>query len=149
MKYVYIAQLNEHYKIGFSGNPSRRVKELIPTKFPIPYNVELVCKGLSDKPHHIERYLHWKFASVRVNGEWFRLNETQLAEAHEIILSGEAPPIPVEPKPEREPMSLDDIRAVQAILGARGGKKKSAAQSKARARKVRDANRKPLPKPAA
>jgi len=70
---VYIIQLGETdiYKIGFSIDPQKRIKQL-QRKSPIPLN--LLWWNFGHDYKSIEKYLHHRFREQRVQGEWFQLS---------------------------------------------------------------------------
>lgn len=77
---VYIIySTSGHYKIGISGQPRKRLKELQRTQGPYKYSLEFywVCNS-RDEASFIEKYLHRAFRKQRVNGEWFELSPGDL-----------------------------------------------------------------------
>lgn len=76
VKYIYVikeSDSTEIVKIGFSGNPERRLKQL-QTGHPKPldlYHKEEVNPGLVKA---LERVIHRTLAHKRKNGEWFALS---------------------------------------------------------------------------
>lgn len=80
MKYVYLIQLEgtDVYKIGFSKNPKQRVKSLQTAN---PYKLILVDSYLTKRANVLEKTLHRRFASYKVDenlyklkGEFFQLD---------------------------------------------------------------------------
>jgi len=80
MKYVYLIKLEEIdiYKIGFSKNPKNRIKGLQTAN---PYELVLIESYLSDRANILEKTLHRRFASFKVDeneyklkGEFFKLD---------------------------------------------------------------------------
>jgi hypothetical protein len=70
--YVYLIQsVTGHHKIGRSVNPHNRLKTF---GVLLPFEIEYIALIKSDDHIGLERYLHDKFASQRVNGEWFNLD---------------------------------------------------------------------------
>lgn len=76
-KYVYLLNIQgtDFYKIGFSKNPEKRVKELQTAS---PLKIVLICKYLSKRATRIEKILHRINSSKKINeiegelnGEWF------------------------------------------------------------------------------
>lgn len=81
-QYVYLLHTEHSVKIGRSFTPERRTSHLS-TKVPFKvlkidiYNVENMSKE--------EAFLHRKYKTNRLNGEWFNLNDTQLIEIDEYL----------------------------------------------------------------
>jgi hypothetical protein len=65
---VYFVGSDEVVKIGYTTNFSSRYKAL-KTSSPVPLKVYLVLPGARDD----EQEFHEEFSSLRVSGEWFRL----------------------------------------------------------------------------
>lgn len=73
--YVYlIRSASGHYKIGHSQNPNGRVAALS-----TPFDLELIHVMPSNDPRWGESMLHRHFASKRVRGEWFMLDQQDVA----------------------------------------------------------------------
>lgn len=68
--YVYIIGNieKEFCKIGFSKNPSERIKSI---QTGCPYEVKLLCYYKGDMI--TEKRLHEKYKDLRLHGEWFKL----------------------------------------------------------------------------
>ena len=58
------------FKIGRTNNPDNRLKTF---NVKLPFEVEYICTIKTDDMFKLERELHFKFASKRLNGEWFKL----------------------------------------------------------------------------
>lgn len=80
MRYVYLIQLEgtDVYKIGFSKNPKQRIKSLQTAN---PYKLVLIDLYKTKRYTQIEKNLHRRFASYKVDedeyklqGEFFQLN---------------------------------------------------------------------------
>jgi hypothetical protein len=73
--WVYLIQdtFTGYYKIGFTGDPLRRLKELRTQKtlLPVPSDFLLVEAWQADKSN--EKELHTYFAANNIRGEWFEL----------------------------------------------------------------------------
>src|SRR5690242_18538642 len=70
--YVYLLQSPKGaYKIGKSVNPKSRFQTF---KLSLPFEVEYVCVIQTNRMSDLERELHERFASKKINGEWFDLS---------------------------------------------------------------------------
>lgn len=69
--YVYLFQCGDLYKIGTSTDVEMRLKAV---RKRAPGTV-LLHSVLSDDPYRAEKFLHLKFGSERVTGEWFELSQ--------------------------------------------------------------------------
>lgn len=65
--YVYLFKCANKYKIGYSKNVERRLKEL-DTR---PFKLEFIWKVYSDKAYDIEQELHKRLEAYREIGEWY------------------------------------------------------------------------------
>lgn len=73
--YVYLFECGGKYKIGFSKDPNRRLKEL--DKRPFKLNLVARSKQTSNA-YDIEQDLHSKLQKYRINGEWYQLDDQLL-----------------------------------------------------------------------
>lgn len=73
--FVYLAKSNRYFKIGRSNSVGRREYELA---IQLPEKLAVIHKIKTDDPEGIEAYWHNRFASKRVNGEWFQLSPTEV-----------------------------------------------------------------------
>lgn len=74
--YVYLFRADTGvYKIGSSKDPSARLQSL----GTMPFGLELLHQMPSNDPHWVERMLHKRFGPKRVRGEWFALDEREVA----------------------------------------------------------------------
>ena len=75
--YVYLISGGGYHKIGMTSRKTRRLYEL---RAILPFDVDLVhavaCRDMAAS----ERYWHTRFAEQRIRGEWFQLNDTDVAE---------------------------------------------------------------------
>jgi predicted GIY-YIG superfamily endonuclease len=68
--YVYFIKCGEYYKIGYSKDAERRVKELDNR----PYKVELIyVSALTPYAYKIEQKIHEWLEEYKINGEWYDL----------------------------------------------------------------------------
>jgi hypothetical protein len=74
--YVYLIQSpTGAYKIGRTKHPEQRMKTF---GVQLPFEVEFLCMIETTKMRLLERELHEKFESKRVNGEWFALEPSDV-----------------------------------------------------------------------
>lgn len=77
--YVYlISDQQGHYKIGKANNISRRLFQL---KTQPPFKLSLLESAWHPRPLLLERKLHNQFRDLRLNGEWFDLDDSTLNDA--------------------------------------------------------------------
>ncbi|MCH9002879.1 MAG: GIY-YIG nuclease family protein [Planctomycetes bacterium] len=76
MGFVYLMKFQQLYKIGRSNATGRRERELA---IQFPDQTKMVHTIKIDGPVGIERYWHQRFESKRGNGEWFKLDRTDVA----------------------------------------------------------------------
>jgi len=71
-----------YYKIGRTVNPDNRI-----TTFAVklPFDVDYICVIETPDMYGLERELHQRFASKRVNGEWFALNDDDVAHIKSLV----------------------------------------------------------------
>lgn len=78
--YVYIIQdveVSGRYKIGHTAHPKHRILNF---GVQLPFKIELVHIILTDDAARLERWLHQRFSDCRRGGEWFELNDAQVAD---------------------------------------------------------------------
>lgn len=74
--YVYFIQsTNKLVKIGVTNNLSARLKQL---QTGSPGKLKLLGSIKTNDPYKLEKRLHNKYKNMRVNGEWFNVNEMQV-----------------------------------------------------------------------
>lgn len=76
--YVYImwAKDSPYYKIGKTSNPHRRLGQIAPK---MPFTTEIACVIKTDNMTVLERHMHECYEPYRVNGEWFLLDQSDVA----------------------------------------------------------------------
>lgn len=80
--YVYLLECGGKFKVGFSNNVERRMRQL-DTR---PFKLNLVVKSefLSDA-YDREQELHEDFEGSRIEGEWYDFTKEELAYVIEVI----------------------------------------------------------------
>lgn len=73
--YVYLLRSGVHYKIGRSNDPGRRAYEV---RLVMPEPVTEVHRIETDDPAGVEAYWHRRFADRRAEGEWFKLDKSDV-----------------------------------------------------------------------
>ena len=73
---VYLLKAGPFYKIGKTTDFDRRLQQI---KLHLPYSVEVVHTISALDITVIELFWHKKFAHWRANGEWFTLNDAEVA----------------------------------------------------------------------
>jgi len=73
--YIYILKGGDYYKIGLSKNVDQRITQISPA---MPFEVEIIHIILAEDMYKAEKYLHRIFAEKRANGEWFRLDTSDV-----------------------------------------------------------------------
>lgn len=73
--YVYLMHCGPYYKIGRSIDPDKRLEQLA---IQLPYKPQLVHSIASNTPAWTEQFFHTYFATKRMNGEWFKLDEADV-----------------------------------------------------------------------
>jgi hypothetical protein len=71
---IYVIRAGHYYKIGKAKNAKERVRRL---RLPFKEKIVLIA-DVADR-HATERALHKQFAHKRVNGEWFRLSNSDVS----------------------------------------------------------------------
>lgn len=75
--YIYLLQsVSGAYKIGRSKDPDDRLRTF---EVKLPFEVEYVCTVETANMYELERALHKQFDHKRINGEWFRLEDKDIA----------------------------------------------------------------------
>lgn len=72
--YVYLLSAlhdSSLYKIGRTNNPNNRLHTF---SVKLPFAVEYLCVIQTDDMYLLERQLHGKYSSKRLEGEWFKLD---------------------------------------------------------------------------
>lgn len=75
--YVYVIQHDGLHKIGRTKNPDRRIEKELQPRLPREVTVVHIIKA--ENMFELESALHDRFADKRLNGEWFELDEGDIA----------------------------------------------------------------------
>jgi hypothetical protein len=79
--YVYVIKSPYGVKIGCSIEPEKRAKAIDAS---VPFNTSIVAIIPCEDMYLVENRLHREFKPKRIKGEWFSLNENDLAEIDNI-----------------------------------------------------------------
>lgn len=83
--FVYLIQSpTGSYKIGRTKDPDDRLKTF---SVKLPFEVDYVCTIETGDMYQLERELHKKYASKRVNGEWFYLEPEDVEDIRGLAVS--------------------------------------------------------------
>ena len=74
---VYMLQAGQHFKIGMTINLDKRLTQI---KLQLPFAATLVHTIKAANPSQAESHWHRRFASLRLNGEWFALSPAEVNE---------------------------------------------------------------------
>lgn len=76
---VYLLEAGGYYKIGVTldSTVKHRLKTLQTGN---PFPIRLIASGNSEDAYALEKTLHKKYKNIRMTGEWFALDEGQVAE---------------------------------------------------------------------
>lgn len=80
--YVYLFECGGKYKIGYSIDVKRRVKEL--NRRPFTVNLIAVSKQ-TNQAFDKEQFLHSKLEKCRIDGEWYEFTQTIIDKIKEYI----------------------------------------------------------------
>lgn len=80
--FVYIAESGGVYKIGMTKNPQKRMSQISPL---LPHPINIIHVREVDDCSRAESFLHEKYASKRLNGEWFALSEDDIKDIREFL----------------------------------------------------------------
>ena len=70
--YVYLLECGGKYKVGWSRDVARRVKELDKR----PFKLNVIAKSrLTEGAFKNEQYIHERIERFKINGEWYELPE--------------------------------------------------------------------------
>lgn len=82
---IYIFKCKDTYKIGISLNIESRLKTCQTGN---PYKINILFQKNVKNPRKLESILHLKFKADRLNGEWFKLSDSQIEIAINEIKKG-------------------------------------------------------------
>lgn len=101
--YVYLLQNTVHvdvFKIGKTNYPARRVYEFGVLN---PYPLSVIFVKRASNASAAETHLHRRFRKSRLEGEWFKLNETDINVIEKWDVSRIQPPKPKKKQITRKP----------------------------------------------
>ena len=74
---VYLLTDGELYKIGVTrGSIDKRISKLQTGN---PYTIQMISHYDTDKPFKLEKILHFRHSSQRINNEWFQLTNENVS----------------------------------------------------------------------
>lgn len=73
--YLIYKPKSDVYKIGVSKNPDFRIKQLQTGSEEV---LELITKVKTNYGYKLEKYLHRYYKSVKQEGEWFKLTDSDI-----------------------------------------------------------------------
>jgi len=79
--FVYILKCENRYKVGYSKDVNKRIKQL-DTR---PFKLELIYKRYSECAYDIEQRIHKQLWAFRVENEWYDIKESLLIENVNVI----------------------------------------------------------------
>jgi len=124
---VYLIQGGPYHKIGRTKNLKKRIKTL---QTGHPYQLQMIKTWTVPNSTQAETSLHHKFISLKIHGDWFNLEITDVQEllgmdVIEVINLPPPPPKPPKPpappKPRRPDMSPMVPGSLRAILVEQAG----------------------------
>ena len=74
--FVYILKCENRYKVGYSKDVNKRIKQL-DTR---PFKLELIYKQYSECAYSIEQRIHQQLSAFSVENEWYDIKESLLIE---------------------------------------------------------------------
>ena len=81
--YVYLLKCYDAYKVGFSTDTERRIREL-DTR---PFKLTLVATYYSDSAYEVEQLVHKQLSRYQVTNEWYRgIDEDSIKQIIEEII---------------------------------------------------------------
>lgn len=86
--YVYLFQCGDQYKIGYSKTPVKR-RQQFRTGSPFPVKTVHLLRTVYYR--QIEKQLHYQFADKRKQGEWFALDDADVAYIKSLNKNGNTP----------------------------------------------------------
>jgi hypothetical protein len=86
--YIYVIKSQYGFKIGKSRQLHQRTR-LFGVKLPFP--IEVALTGWCSEYSETERALHREFAGKRLEGEWFDLNDSDLASLRQRFAQAQPP----------------------------------------------------------
>lgn len=73
--FIYIMKCENKYKIGFTKNIDKRLKQL--NNRPFPVELYYLSKEIEDV-YNIEKFIHSKISKYKIDGEWYDFKEIDI-----------------------------------------------------------------------
>ena len=86
--FVYLLRSPHGFKIGCARNPSRRIAQFVTM---LPFEITIDHTIPAPDMYAAEWALHGQFQSKRIRGEWFSLDETDVAEIKRMVTHADIP----------------------------------------------------------
>lgn len=115
MQYLYLIKCQQFYKIGIANDVESRLAQLSTGN---PFELEVLAVYGFANAQVVEASLHQRFTNSRVRGEWFALNNSELAILDQVCqyLGG----IPEEVKPIANEEDVAVAEQEQELIGGLG-----------------------------
>jgi hypothetical protein len=114
IRFVYVIKSDHGYKIGITHLPEKRSR-LIGTHLPFKSNVIRLYPTKKQTTREIEKWIHGYFKQKRLNGEWFALDDIDIAKIDALMLLSDSVYNPgiIDDKEGEKPSPMDFSAAVE------------------------------------
>lgn len=82
--FLYLFKYEDFYKIGFTSDVNRRLKDI---SFYPPFDVEFVASVKLKNPREAEKYWHEYYSEYQIKGEWFLFKNREFMDMVMFMLS--------------------------------------------------------------